>query len=168
MAAARKKKQQVAAAGGITNLSALAPAPGSRPKRKRKGMGEGSGNGKTAGKGGKGQSMRSGYSLPRGFEGGQMPLHRRLPKVGFTSRKKLAGDNVFTVISLAQLEALSVDGEITLSVLREAGLLRSLKNKVKILANGALKKKVVVEAHAASAAAKTAIESAGGEVKIVA
>ncbi len=148
------------------DLSDLRPAKGSRRRRKRKGIGEGSGNGKTCGKGGKGQSMRSGYSLPRGFEGGQMPLHRRLPKVGFTSRKKVLGKNVFSLISIAALQQFEAEGEITLELLRSKGMVKAA-SKVKILGGGELTKKIVVEAHAVSASAKSAIEAAGGEVRLV-
>lgn len=148
-------------------LSTLQPAHGSRHRRKRLGIGEGSGSGKTCGKGTKGQKMRSGYSWKRGFEGGQMPLQRRLPKIGFTSRKKTRGDNVFSVVNLDNLEALEVSGPITVQALCDAGLVRSDRQQVKILGSGTLKKKVVVEAHAVSAAAKQAIEKAGGEVRLV-
>lgn len=149
------------------SLSNLAPAPGARHRRKRLGIGEGSGSGKTCGKGTKGQKMRSGYNSKVGFEGGQMPLQRRLPKVGFVSRKKTLGENVFAVVNLASLEALDVSGPITLEVMREKGLLRSARSRVKVLGGGTLKKSVVVEAHAVSASAKLAIEGAGGQVKLV-
>lgn len=150
------------------SLSGLKPAPGSTQTRKRVGFGDGSGLGKTCGKGGKGQRGRSGFSLRPGFEGGQMPLHRRLPKRGFTSRKKVLGVNDFTVISLAQLAQVAQAGVVTIENLRAAGLLGSRSARVKILANGELKSKLVVEAHAASAAAKAAIENVGGELKLLA
>lgn len=150
------------------NLSALKPAPGSTQTRKRVGFGDGSGLGKTCGKGGKGQRGRSGFSLRPGFEGGQMPLHRRLPKRGFTSRKKVLGINDFTIINLGQLADIATDGIVSIEAIKAAGLLGSGKSKVKILAKGELKSKVSVEAHAASAAAKTAIENSGGELKLIA
>ncbi len=151
------------------NLSGLAPRPNSRKVRKRLGIGEGSGNGKTCGKGQKGQTSRSGFGLPAGFEGGQMPLHRRLPKVGFTSRKRVLGENDFQVIGLDALVRLvdsGVKGDLTLEALRKAGVARA-RRKLKILGGAALKQKLVVETHAISASAKAAIEAAGGEVRIV-
>ena len=150
------------------NLSGLAPRPGARKVRKRLGIGEGSGNGKTCGKGQKGQTSRSGFGLGAGFEGGQMPIYRRLPKVGFTSRKRVMGVNQFQVIGLDDLVRLvdsGVKGDLNLAALRESGLARS-KSKVKILGGAELKQKLVVEAHAVSASARAAIEAAGGEVRI--
>lgn len=149
------------------NLSNLSPAPGSRHRRKRKGIGEGSGNGKTAGKGQKGARARSGYGAKAGFEGGQMPLHRRLPKRGFTSRRKVRGVNVFSLVSLQQLNSLEESGDITIELLRERGMIRGNNARVKILGGAEVQKKFVVEAHAVSASARAAIESAGGEVRIV-
>lgn len=151
----------------VLSLSSLAPEPGARHRRKRKGIGEGSGNGKTCGKGQKGQKSRSGASIPRGFEGGQMPMHRRLPKVGFTSRMRVLGKNVYTVISVARLEALGVDGDITIEELKNRGILKGKSSKIKILGGSEVSSKLVVEAHKASASAKAAIESAGGEIRLV-
>jgi len=152
----------------VLNLSSLSPAAGSRKTRKRKGQGESSGLGKTAGRGHKGQRARTSGNVPAGFEGGQMPLHRRLPKAGFTSRKKVLGANVYTVISTTQLEALE-NKEITLELLKKLGKIKGCGTKVKILAGKSkISKKLVVEANAISAAAKEAIEKAGGTVKIVA
>ncbi len=161
------KEQQSEKSEEVIGLSSLSPNAGARKRRKRLGIGEGSGSGKTCGKGQKGQKSRSGASIPAGFEGGQMPLHRRLPKIGFTSRKKLRGDNVYSLVNLDSLEALEVKGDITLDVLKEKGLVRSKGRKVKILAGGAVNKKLVVEAHAASKAAVAALEAAGGEVRII-
>ncbi len=149
------------------SLSTLSPNQGARKRRKRLGIGEGSGRGKTCGKGHKGQKCRSGGSIPAGFEGGQMPLHRRLPKIGFTSRKKVRGENIFSLVKLETLEALDVKGDITLDVLKEHGLVRAKGRKVKILAGGEIKKKLVVEAHAASKSARAALEAAGGEIRII-
>ena len=148
------------------NLSNLAPARGSRKVRKRKGIGESSGLGKTAGRGNKGQRARTSGNVKAGFEGGQMPLHRRLPKVGFTSRKKVLGVNVYTLIKTSQLEKLG-SSEVTIAALREANMLKGRGAKVKILLNGEVKKKYVVEAHAVSKAAQAAIEKAGGEIKLL-
>ena len=147
-------------------LSNLAPTPGSRRKRKRVGMGPGSGLGKTCGRGHKGQGSRSGAKLPPGFEGGQMPIHRRLPKVGFVSRRRVRGENVYNVVSLQRLSELDVEGELTLDVLREHGVVRS-KRKCKILGPGPINKRIVVEAHSASKSAREAIEQAGGELRII-
>lgn len=147
-------------------LSNLAPNKGARKRRKRLGIGEGSGSGKTCGKGTKGQNARVGCKRVPGFEGGQMPLHRRLPKFGFTSRKKVLGVNVYTPLSLDRLVAIE-SGEVTLELLRSKGIL-SKNAKLKILASKtALTKKITVEAHAISATARLAIESAGGQVTLI-
>lgn len=147
-------------------LSNLGPNPGARRRRKRLGIGEGSGNGKTCGKGQKGQRMRSGFSLPPGFEGGQMPIHRRLPKVGFTSRKKLLGKNLYSTVSLSKIVELDLS-EVTVEALREKGVLRSRAGRVKILGGGEVKKKFAISVHAISASARAAIEGAGGSVKLL-
>ena len=152
----------------LRSLSGLSAVPGSRPVRRRLGRGNGSGSGTTCGKGAKGQSSRSGYSLPRGFEGGQMPLHRRLPMVGFTSRKTVRGSNVFSVVDLGRLAEIDGEEVISLDVMRSRGLVRSRQARVKVLGNGELQKKLVVEAHAISAGARAAIEKAGGEVRLLA
>lgn len=152
----------------VLGLSKLSPSAGSRHRKKIVGRGEGSGSGKTSGRGGKGQSARSGYSLPAGFEGGQMPLYRRLPKFGFTSRKKVRGENVFSIVSTSRLAELNIDGEISIKMLSDRGLVSSKSKKVKILAGeGELANKVVVQAHAVSAKAKELIEKAGGEVHLL-
>lgn len=151
------------------NLSTLAPVKGAKHRRKRLGFGEGSGQGKTCGKGNKGHRARSGYKSSPGFEGGQMPLHRRLPKRGFTSRKKLAGENLYSVVSIESLNELAdrlTDSTITIEILKTEGFLKSSRPQVKILGKGTVNKKLVVEAHAFSAGAKEAIEKAGGEVKL--
>lgn len=150
----------------LLTLTDLYPMPGSRKKRKRLGIGEGSGNGKTCGKGGKGQTMRSGASIPRGFEGGQMPLHRRLPKVGFRSRKRFTGANLFAVVSLDDIAKLDL-AEINREVLVSSGLVGKSRDKIKILGSADLTKKLVIEAQAFSGSAKAAIEKAGGEAKVV-
>jgi len=150
------------------NLQTLAPAAGSRHRRKRLGIGEGSGSGKTSGRGTKGYGARSGWKQKPGFEGGQMPLHRRLPKFGFTSRKKVLGENVFTPVQLQRIVDSGLDGTITLDTLLEAGITRTKGEKVKLLSGIPLSKKFVIEAHAVSASALKAIQDAGGDVKIVA
>lgn len=146
-------------------LSELSPNKGSRRRRKRLGIGEGSGKGKTCGKGMKGQKSRSGYSQMAGFEGGQMPLHRRLPKYGFTSRKKTLGRNTYSVVDLNKV--VSLGDEVTVEAIRAAGLVRGKSVRVKILAGEPLEKKVSVEAHAFSTSAREAIEAAGGEAKVI-
>ena len=150
------------------SLSTLAPKKGSRKKKRRVGIGEGSGNGKTCGRGQKGQKSRSGGSVPRGFEGGQMPIHRRLPKIGFTSRKKTLGVNKFRTMPVERLALLEdVDGVISIDIFASHGLIRPNKDKIKILGGGELSKKLVVEAHAFSESAKKAIEDAGGECRVI-
>ncbi len=142
------------------DLSNLKPAKGSTKTRKRIGRGQGSGTGGTATKGHKGQKSRSGYSRKTGFEGGQMPLQRRVPKFGFKNinRKEYKGVNVSTIQELADSKKLT---EITLEILIENGLVR--KNAlVKILGNGELKSKLTVRAHAFSKSAIVAIEAQGG------
>lgn len=162
------------AAASLWDLSSLSPAKGSRHRRKRLGFGEASGKGKTCGKGTKGHKSRSGHTMTRGFEGGQMPLHRRLPKIGFASRSKLTGAGVFEIVSISQLSAADCSGEFTLDKLIELGLIRGRDSKVKILGarvggatGGEVTRHIVVHAHAASASARAAIEKAGGEVRIV-
>lgn len=141
-------------------LHDLSPAKGSRRPRKRIGRGPGSGLGKTAGRGHKGQRSRSGFSQRRGFEGGQMPLVRRVPKRGFTNifRREYA---VVNVRDLAGLE-----GEITPETLLENGLVRRGK-PVKVLADGELEKALTVKAHKFSAAARAKIEAAGGKCEVL-
>ena len=148
------------------SLANLSPSPGARKRRKRLGIGEGSGLGKTCGKGQKGQNSRSGGGTPRGFEGGQMPLYRRLPKVGFTSRKKVLGLNTFAVIALGKLVELVGKSEITREDLLAKGLVSKGK-KYKILADGASPKNLVVETNAISSAARRAVEENGGEVRLI-
>jgi large subunit ribosomal protein L15 len=146
-------------------LNTLRPNKGARQVRKRLGIGEGSGLGKTSGKGTKGHKARSGYKSKPGFEGGQMPLYRRLPKFGFTSRKKLLGKNVYGIVSIEKLAELDVS-EITAQWLIEQGVVGKSTKQVKILGGGELSKKLVVTAHAFSASAKAAIENAGGEARV--
>ena len=145
------------------NQSKLSPAPGSRRDRKRVGRGPGSGNGKTAGRGEKGQKSRSGYSAKRGFEGGQMPLHRRVPKRGFTNifRKE------FRTVNVERLNDLPAGSTVTPESLQLAGLLKKGALPVKILGNGEIKTKLTVKAHAFSASAKEKIEGAGGSCEVI-
>jgi large subunit ribosomal protein L15 len=145
------------------DLSNLKPAKGSTKNKKRIGRGQGSGTGGTATRGHKGQKSRSGYSRKTGFEGGQMPLQRRVPKFGFKNinRKEYKGINISTLQELADTRKIS---DIDVDVLIEAGLARK-NSLVKILGNGELKAKLNVKAHAFSKSAVEAIEAAKGTVE---
>jgi large subunit ribosomal protein L15 len=139
-------------------LSNLSPAPGSKFPRKRVGRGPGSGNGKTAGRGNKGAQSRSGFKFKRGFEGGQMPLHRRLPKRGFHNPFRTE----YAVVNLDQLEARFEAGAVvTVEALRERGLVPA-SMPVKVLGRGDLQKKLTVRVHKISASALEKIAAAGG------
>ncbi len=144
-------------------LNNLKPAKGSTHHQKRIGRGAGSGHGGTSTRGHKGAQSRSGYSRKLGFEGGQMPLQRRLPKFGFTNlnRVEYKGINLKT---LEELSAKTGATEITLEVLIAAGFVQS-KDRVKILGNGAVTKALTVKAHAFSASAEAAIVAAGGQIE---
>ena len=143
------------------SLNTLKPAKGSTHKKKRVGRGPGSGLGKTAGRGEKGQKSRSGYSRKVGFEGGQMPLHRRLPKRGFTNIFKKR----WLEISLAALEQhFNADEEITPEVLHTRGLIKKAKHDVVVLGNGEVSKALRVSAHRFTKSAREKIEKAGGSV----
>jgi large subunit ribosomal protein L15 len=144
-------------------LHELKPAEGSRKERKRLGRGIGSGQGKTAGKGHKGQNARSGGGVRLGFEGGQTPLFRRLPKRGFTniSRKEYA------VVNLTVLNRFEEGTEVTPELLIETGVVSNEKAGIKILAKGNVEKKLTVKAHKFSSAAKEAIEAAGGNTEVI-
>ena len=144
------------------NLSNLRPPAGAKRNRKRVGRGEGSGTGVTAGRGHKGQQSRSGYSRKRGFEGGQMPIHRRLPKRGFHNPFRIAYD----VVNLDALEArFEAGAEVTPDTLREQGLVGK-RAFVKVLARGELTKALTVTAHRFSAKASAAIAAAGGRAEL--
>ena len=143
------------------SLNTLKPAKGSTHKKKRVGRGPGSGLGKTAGRGEKGQKSRSGYSAKIGFEGGQMPLHRRLPKRGFTNIFKKR----WLEISLASLEQhFEADAEITPEILHDRGLIKKAKYDVVVLGNGEVSKPLRVSAHRFTKSARAKIEKAGGAV----
>ncbi len=164
---AAAKKVKAEGTQEILGLSGLAPARGSRHRKKRLGFGEGSGHGKTCGKGQKGQGSRSGYEAKRGFEGGQVPLQRRIPKVGFNSRRKTLGENIYQIVPLKRLSNVSASDTLSLERLLELGLIRSRNAPVKILGGDEVKTKFSIEAHAISASARAAIEKAGGEVRIL-
>jgi len=142
------------------NLSNLKPAEGSTKQRKRVGRGQGSGRGGTSTRGHKGAKSRSGYSRKIGFEGGQMPLQRRVPKFGFTNinRKEFKGINLDTIQMLAETKNVNA---ITIDLLLDNGLC-SKNDKIKLLGRGELKAKLDVTVHAFSATAKSAIEANGG------
>jgi large subunit ribosomal protein L15 len=141
-------------------LSKLAPADGAKHYQKRLGRGRGSGLGQTAGKGHKGQLARSGGKVRRGFEGGQSPLSRRLPKFGFNNT---AFETKYSVVNLSALNKLS--GEVTPETLKTAGIVH--KFPVKILGLGKIEKALTVKAHKFSETAKKAIEAAGGKVEVI-
>jgi large subunit ribosomal protein L15 len=147
---------------GLNNLH---PTAGSTHKKKRVGRGPGSGLGKTAGRGNKGQKSRSGYSAKIGFEGGQMPLHRRLPKRGFTNIFK----KEWIEVSLASLEAsFSANDEVTPEILHERGLIKKAKKDVVVLGTGDLTKALRVSAHRFTKSAREKIEKAGGVATVIA
>ena len=144
-------------------LYQLTAAPGSTQEAKRIGRGHGSGNGKTAGKGHKGQKARAGHGMRPGFEGGQMPLQRRIPKRGF--------NNIFAKevvsVNVGSLNRFEDGAEVTAEALKKAGVIKKSGDALKILANGELTKKLTVKADAFSEAAKAKIEAAGGKAEVV-
>lgn len=142
-------------------LNNLRPSAGSNKNRKRIGRGTGSGHGKTATKGHKGQKARSGGSIKAGFEGGQMPLQRRLPKRGFTPLERVE----FSLVNVSQLDLFESGVAITAESLVEKGLIKSTKLAVKILGNGDISKSFKVSAHKFSQTAKDKIIAAGGSVE---
>ena len=145
------------------NLEQLVPAPGSRTKPYRKGRGIGSGNGKTAGKGHKGQNARSGGGVRPGFEGGQMPLYRRIPKRGFTN---IFGKE-YSEINVATLNKFEDGAEVTPELLKASGILKNLKDGVSVMGNGEITKKLTVNAHRFTKTAKEKIEAAGGKAIVI-
>ncbi len=145
------------------NLHELSPAPGSTQVGKRKGRGVGTGNGKTGGRGHKGQKARSGGKVRIGFEGGQMPLARRVPKRGF--------NNIFakplTAVNVSELNAFEKGAVVDAAALLEKGIISDCKYGLKVLGNGDLTKKITVKAAAFSESAKAKIEQAGGKAEVV-
>ncbi len=145
------------------DLSNLRPADGAKQSDNfRRGRGHGSGNGKTAGKGHKGQKARSGGTRP-GFEGGQMPLYRRIPKRGFTNRNS----KVIVGINVSALEVFDNDAVVSVDTLMEQGIVKNARDGVKILGNGELTKKLTVQANAFSAGAVAKIEAVGGKAEVI-
>jgi large subunit ribosomal protein L15 len=144
------------------NLSQLKPPAGQKHKKQRIGQGMGSGRGKYSGRGAKGAKSISGYSRMRGFEGGQMPLHRRLPKRGFTNIFRTE----YAILNIGRLEKLEGDS-FEPSRLVELGAIRKLKDGLKILGTGELTRKITVKAHVFSESAKKKIEAAGGTAEVI-
>lgn len=145
------------------DLSQLQPAPGSVKQRKRVGRGSGSGWGKTAARGVKGQNSRSGGGVPAGFEGGQMPMQRRLPKRGFRPRDR----QEWTIINLKQLQQFQGQSEIDPQSLLSAGVISRISGGVKILGDGELSQPLTVCAHKFSRKAEEKIKAAGGQVEVI-
>lgn len=144
-------------------LNQLKPVEGARHTRKRKGQGVGSGLGKTAGRGQKGQSSRSGGGVRPGFEGGQIPLFQRLPKRGF----KNVNRKEYAVVNVSDLNVFENGAEVTIETLIKAGLVNKTYDGVKVLGNGTLEKKLTVKASKFSASAEAAIKNAGGTVEVI-
>jgi large subunit ribosomal protein L15 len=145
---------------GLNNLK---PAKGATRSRKRVGRGPGSGLGKTSGRGEKGQKSRSGYSRKVGFEGGQMPLHRRVPKRGFHNRFR----KEFTEVNLGRLDGFDAGTIVTPELLLKRGVIKKLRDGVKVLAKGSLTKALTVRAHKFSAKAQETIAGAGGKAEVL-
>ncbi len=146
------------------DLSTLRPPKGAKRKKKRIGRGEGSGTGVTAGRGDKGQQSRSGYKSKRGFEGGQMPIHRRLPKRGFHNPFRTE----YVVVNLDTLaERFDAGVEVTPELLRERKIVRKTRALIKVLARGEISKKLTVKAHKFSVKASEAITAAGGLAEVL-
>lgn len=145
-------------------LHTVTPNLGATQSRKRVGRGPGSGLGKTSGRGENGQKSRSGYSHKPGFEGGQLPLYRRLPKRGFTNARFKVE---YAVINLDDLNRFDNDAVITPELLKEMGLLKNQLSGVKVLGNGTLEKKLVVKAHKFSLKAQQEIEKLGGKAEVI-
>lgn len=144
-------------------LHELSPAVGSTKEAKRIGRGHGSGNGKTAGKGHKGQKARAGRGMRAGFEGGQMPLQRRVPKRGFNN----IFASKFAIVNVSDLEVFEANAVVDAEALQEKGLIKKTYDGVKFLGNGNLSKAVTVKASAFSESAKSKIEAAGGKAEVI-
>jgi large subunit ribosomal protein L15 len=146
-------------------LHDLKPRPGAKHRRKRLGQGESSGHGKTSGRGGKGQTARSGSSIRIGFEGGQMPLIRRIPKRGFNNARHATN---YVPVNLDDLNQFDDGARVDETALRNAGLANGPVKKIKILGDGDITRKLTVSAHAFSASAKSKIEAKGGTCEVIA
>lgn len=144
-------------------LDQLAPSPGAKKSKKRVGRGCGSGLGKTAGRGSKGQNSRSGGGTPPWFEGGQMPLQRRVPKRGFNNIFK----KQFSLVNVGDLERVSAVNEVSPELIVKSGLIKKIYDGIKLLAKGEIDKALTVRVHKASAAAISKVEAAGGRVELI-
>ncbi|QWU15728.1 LSU ribosomal protein L15P [Paenibacillus sophorae] len=144
-------------------LHELAPAPGSRKERNRVGRGTSSGNGKTSGRGHKGQNSRSGGGVRPGFEGGQNPLYRRLPKRGFVNPTR----KEYAIVNLEELNSFAEGTEVTPQLLLETGVVKNAKSGIKILGNGEVTVKLTVQANKFSQSAVEKIEAAGGKTEVI-
>ena len=144
-------------------LNDLAPAKGQRKDRKRVGRGVASGNGKTAGRGNKGQNCRSGGGVRPGYEGGQMPIHRRLPKRGFKNHFK----KVFAIVNVKDLNRFEADSVVDEVAFIKSGLVKGDRDGIKILGNGDLQVPVTVRVNKISASARQKIEAAGGKIEVI-
>ncbi len=146
------------------NLSELRPAPGSKKERKRVGRGTGSRHGKTSTRGSKGQNARSGGGVRPGFEGGQLPIQRRVPKRGFSNARF---KTEYAVVNIGDLERFEAGSVVSIATLREAGLVKAVKDGVKILGDGELTKSLTVQANAFSKSAEEKITAAGGKAEVI-
>ena len=144
-------------------LHELSPVPGSTKEAKRKGRGHGSGNGETAGRGHKGQNARSGGGVRPGFEGGQMPLYRRLPKRGFTN----IFAKTYTEVKVSALNIFEDGAEVTAQALKDAGVIKKINDGITVLGNGEITKKLTVKAAKFTQSAKEKIEAAGGKAEVI-
>ncbi len=144
-------------------LNELKPAEGARKKKRRVGRGPGSGSGKTCGRGHGGQKSRSGGSIPAWFEGGQMPLSRRLPMKGFTNPTR----KVYEVVNVCDLERSGLEGEVTVDVLRASGVVAGSRKPIKVLANGEITRTITLKVNAISAKAREKVEAAGGTIELI-
>ena len=148
----------------MVRQNSIAPAPGSRKDRKRVGRGDGSGNGTYSGRGSKGQKSRAGYKMRPGFEGGQLPLIKRLPeKRGFTNIFRTE----YSTVKVGALDTFEAGSEVTPEIMVASGLVKSLRKPVKILADGDINHAITVKAHKFSASARGKIEAAGGKAEEV-
>jgi large subunit ribosomal protein L15 len=147
----------------VMKIHDLSPVKGSRKTRKRVGRGPGSGHGKTSCRGHKGQKSRSGGTVSPGFEGGQMPLQRRLPKRGFTNIFK----KDFSVINIRDMDRFSPNSRVDINALRDAGLVRRIRDGVRLLGEGEISHALIIEVHSVSRGAREKIEAAGGKIEIM-
>ena len=144
-------------------LNDLSPIKGSKKEKKRVGRGEGSGHGKTSCRGHKGQRARAGASIRPGFEGGQMPLQRRLPKRGFTNIFKKG----YELLNIGDLSRFNNNASLDIDLLKSAGLIKDSRSRVKLLGNGEISHSLTIKVHKASRSAKAKVEAAGGKIELI-